>query len=254
MASGVFTNAYWEWIDENLAAGTYTYEVQACQFVGGTLNVVQGNGTTDAVTSGGSIFIAEVYTPGTFYGVTAPPKLTSGAWSSGPPASPQDGDIWMATAVDANGTVWQFRYNAGSASAYKWEFIGGPPVVLSATAALQSSASSTYQELDTSLRFTASRAGDYIGSGNVTARSSGTPALFQLVLYNVSATSAYANSEADQNSAAANYYSHLSIAQAKMAAVTAGQVLNIAFWTNDSTPANSFWTQRSFAVHPIRVS
>lgn len=56
------------------------------------------------------------------------PKITSGAFASGPPGSPSDGDIWIATSVNGTtGVVWQFRYNAGSASAYKWEFIGGPP-------------------------------------------------------------------------------------------------------------------------------
>lgn len=54
------------------------------------------------------------------------PKVTAGTISAGPPASPTDGDIWIAHDVDAKGTVWQFRYNGASASAYKWEFIGGP--------------------------------------------------------------------------------------------------------------------------------
>jgi hypothetical protein len=56
------------------------------------------------------------------------PKFTASAISGGPPASPADGDIWYATAVDVNGACWTFRYNAGSASAFKWEFIGGPPI------------------------------------------------------------------------------------------------------------------------------
>lgn len=55
-------------------------------------------------------------------------KETVSAISGGPPASPADGDIWTATGVDTNGTVWRFRYNAGSASSYKWEFIGGSPL------------------------------------------------------------------------------------------------------------------------------
>jgi hypothetical protein len=54
-------------------------------------------------------------------------KVTAQAWASGPPSSPADGDIWIATAVDSNGTAWHFRYNSGETT-YKWEFIGGPPV------------------------------------------------------------------------------------------------------------------------------
>jgi hypothetical protein len=43
---------------------------------------------------------------------------------------PADNDIWIATDVDANGTCWMFQLQLCRASAlYKWEFIGGPPVI-----------------------------------------------------------------------------------------------------------------------------
>jgi hypothetical protein len=45
-----------------------------------------------------------------------------------PPASPADGDEWILPADATNGVMWRFRYRAASASAYKWEFIGGPPL------------------------------------------------------------------------------------------------------------------------------
>ncbi len=60
-ANGIFTFSL-EWVDENPGASTYTYEVQAAQFGGGTLTVYQSNPTTD-VPGGTSIFVAEVYTP-----------------------------------------------------------------------------------------------------------------------------------------------------------------------------------------------
>jgi hypothetical protein len=54
-------------------------------------------------------------------------SLAAPAPSTTPPASPADGDIWYLPADAPNGVIWQFRYNAGSASAYKWEFVGGSP-------------------------------------------------------------------------------------------------------------------------------
>ena len=51
------------------------------------------------------------------------------------PASPVDGQEHIYTA-GANGECWRFRYNAGSSSAYKWEYIGGAEVVLAATASI----------------------------------------------------------------------------------------------------------------------
>lgn len=56
------------------------------------------------------------------------PSITTSAISGGPPANPTDGDIWIASGVDSNGVRWQFQYNAGSSSTYKWEFIGGARV------------------------------------------------------------------------------------------------------------------------------
>ncbi len=62
-ASGAQTFAEsFVWVDENPGAATYTYEVRAAQFTSGTLTVYQTNITTDT-SGGGSIFIAEVYTP-----------------------------------------------------------------------------------------------------------------------------------------------------------------------------------------------
>jgi hypothetical protein len=90
------------------------------------------------------------------------PKITSSAMSGGPPTSPANGDIWIATAVDANGTAWQFRYNSGSASTYKWEFIGGPPVY-SAVETQESTSSGSYVDLTTvGPSFTCARGGDYL--------------------------------------------------------------------------------------------
>jgi hypothetical protein len=43
--------------------------------------------------------------------------------------TPQDGDECYLIADAANGVVWHMRYNAGSGSAYKWEFLGGSDMV-----------------------------------------------------------------------------------------------------------------------------
>lgn len=44
------------------------------------------------------------------------------------PAAPADGDEVYFQADAANSIVWRLRYNAGSASAYKWEYLGGSPL------------------------------------------------------------------------------------------------------------------------------
>ena len=44
------------------------------------------------------------------------------------PATPADGQEVYYVADAANGVLWHLRYNAASASAYKWEFVGGSPL------------------------------------------------------------------------------------------------------------------------------
>lgn len=56
------------------------------------------------------------------------PKITTSTLAGGPPGSPSDGDIWIATSVNGTARRWQFQYDAAEATAYKWKFIGGPPV------------------------------------------------------------------------------------------------------------------------------
>lgn len=89
-------------------------------------------------------------------GVGAPP-----AYVTTLPGSPYDGqEVYLQ--VDAtNGINWHFRYRAGSASAYKWEFLGGPPLD-SRVDALEISTSTTYVDLTTAgPSVTVPRAGDY---------------------------------------------------------------------------------------------
>lgn len=44
------------------------------------------------------------------------------------PAAGGDGQLITLQANAAQGINWQFRYRTASASAHKWEFIGGPPL------------------------------------------------------------------------------------------------------------------------------
>lgn len=79
--------------------------------------------------------------------------------SGGPPATPLDGDIWIATAVDPNDTRWAFQYNAGSSSPYKWDFIGGAPVLAANDAQVSLNGSANWQTIFAGP--TLARAGDY---------------------------------------------------------------------------------------------
>lgn len=96
-----------------------------------------------------------------------PYAITVSDFASGPPSSPSSGDIWVGTNVDANGTRWQFQYNAGSASTYKWEFIGGAPFAVS-TVSLSAWGSLNVWNAFPNLGggYTAGRSGEYLAQGS----------------------------------------------------------------------------------------
>lgn len=94
-----------------------------------SLGAYQDSGSTiPSYPGNGANTLAVSKIDGVVYPTGKPPRITTSLLSGGPPSAPDDGDIWIATAVDASDTRWQFQYNAGSASAYKWDFIGGPPI------------------------------------------------------------------------------------------------------------------------------
>lgn len=70
------------------------------------------------------------------------------------PGSPTDGQVIFyqttsgTTPMNTDGIVWQLRYNASSASAYKWECVGGGSWIKEITTA-ENTASTTYVDLAT---------------------------------------------------------------------------------------------------------
>jgi hypothetical protein len=78
--------------------------------------------------------------------------------SATPPASPTDGDYWLLPT--SSGAPWMFVYDAGSASTYKWEFVGGPPLYASLAGSTAITPGGGWLDLD-GPRITAPRAGDY---------------------------------------------------------------------------------------------
>lgn len=96
-----------------------------------------------------------------FVPVTVTPPVTKPPYSSTPPASPANGDEWVFPA-DAAGTLWQFRYNASSGSAYKWEFVGGAPLQNDRFAADSLTLTGSLQNVPGGPVLTVPRSGEYL--------------------------------------------------------------------------------------------
>jgi hypothetical protein len=100
------------------------------------------------------------------------------------PATPYDGQV--AYLPVAAGVVWAFRWNAGSASPYKWEFVGGPSWHVDQTADLNinPTVASAYVDDAGQPALTVPRIGAYLiqMGGNFSTLTAGGPTM-QLELF-----------------------------------------------------------------------
>jgi len=66
------------------------------------------------------------YIPGLWWMLTALTPMSGIAYGTSLPTNPVDGqEAILVDSITNPSYEWRFRYNAGSSSAYKWEFIGG---------------------------------------------------------------------------------------------------------------------------------
>lgn len=100
--------------------------------------------------------------------------------SSTPPPNPSAGDLWIYPA-GSNGEMWMFVYDTTDTSAYKWKFIGGPPVFAHYNYPGGLSIGNSTYTLITGCSLTAARAGDYILTGDAQI-STGQAAATEVIL------------------------------------------------------------------------
>jgi hypothetical protein len=187
------------------------------------------------------------------------PKITTSAFSAGPPASPANGDIWNATGVDGGGAVWTFAYNAGSSSAYKWEFIGGTPFTTIAgasgliNAGYAVSAPNWYSP-GSGYNYTIARPGDYLLRDGVATVGSATVAAYALAGFfkNAAAPTLYAHVPFTAQGIAADASVTLPCPAWIFTGCVAGDVVGVAVAT--AANATITFSSLSFSLQPKRIS
>lgn len=173
------------------------------------------------------------------------------------PGSPTDGqEHILVDSLTAPSYQWRFRYNAGSTSAYKWEFIGGAPgdnTVLTG----EYVASVTFVAMATpGPLFALPRAGDYdveLSAAMIVGKAGS-----QIQMsYDIGATAAdqadalYATSAVVANGQMYNYNSLSNIRRKTgLAAVT----LTAKYLSGDTTATTYYIKNRVMRVTPVRVS
>lgn len=168
------------------------------------------------------------------------------------PASPYDGQEAVLVDSVTNPTYqWRFRYNAGSSSTYKWEFIGGTQVDIVVSSDETTVTVGTWIDLTTvGPVFTASRAGIYRCVGNVDTYHSVAPAgsNFAVALAGAPAPSLIPSGI----SLALPNFGVTGLTVTGFVTLTAGATARLIYAS--STAGTCHWRNRVLSVQPVRVS
>ena len=177
--------------------------------------------------------------------------VLGGALSATPPATPIEGQLWATQ--PAAGVVWVFRYNAGSASAFKWELVAGSPLVAEQTADFNTT-STTYVDGTAALPvLTLPRAGDYDLSfgGRIYFGGSAAWQAFMTIKLGAAAAADAQASQAQGPNPSAVFVSVVIGRQLRLTGRAAGDTLAAWHKTNGQ---NCGFTDRWVRAVPVRVS
>lgn len=165
------------------------------------------------------------------------------------PATAADGTEVHYVADSTNGVVWRFRYRTASASAYKWEFIGGG-ALYSRVDTTQSTASTAFTDLATvGPSITAPLAGDYSISWGARSYNTGAGTIVATGV-RFGATEAVAPFYYEHTPAGLN----LTLDQAKTivrTGIAAADVIKLRYAV---ASGSGTWLNRYLEVKPVRVS
>jgi len=186
-------------------------------------------------------------------GVQGIPGVAAG-YGTTLPASPTDGQEYVLVGSTTNPTYqWRFRYNAGSASAYKWELVGGAPWIkqgnVNAVCNTKTQTATAGWWYDpTFMGFVLPRSGDYIiqATGNLYSNSGATGTI-AFAIFDNSGVLSYANGNFVTTT------STVALAwQGRTAGATAGQTVG-SCWLPAVAGTNKFDLQ-AVTLFPVRVS
>jgi hypothetical protein len=170
------------------------------------------------------------------------------AYGTSLPASPVDGqEAILVGSVTNPSYQWRFRYNAGSSSAYKWEFIGGIPL-LNEVAALDSIAFAAYTDAATvGPQLTVPRSGEYLIRFGAMMHGNGLAGRISSAAVKIGAAATNDN-EAVQTGSGYN----ASVFREMIRACAASDVLKLQYKTSDGGAGQG--SARFISVIPKRVS
>jgi len=167
------------------------------------------------------------------------------------PASPFDGQEISYVADSTNGVVWKFKYRSASASAYKWEFIGGQ--FLQSFVTTQQSTSATTTVGLGGPAVTVPFAGDYLVEGGAILAENTAGNLAGFIFKGTSDSDvSWTVTYAQHILPFGNTYGSSASAIQKKSAQSAGQSIEMRYAVSNAGTIGYF-SNRYMTVLPIRV-
>jgi hypothetical protein len=230
----------------------------------GTPEVLHGDGSPEGVVFAGqgSVYLrrdsGSIYTKKTGIHVnTGWASIAQGAitttspLSGGPPSTPNDGDIWIASGVDSNGARWQFQYDANEGTANKWKFIGGASVGWSDYSTVrQNTLDSTWQQVPGSSTLTVARGGVYKIELYAMMQSTSSQTQLYAIGFGSAGASTHSCEQLTDDGASTGWSSNYGADDA--ITITAGTVLYPSMWSTQhgSTAIENL----GFRITPVKVA
>jgi hypothetical protein len=168
------------------------------------------------------------------------------------PSLPADGEevYFQSAAMATPGVVWHLRYRAASASAYKWEFIGGAALYAYSSAHSKAVTAGKWEAIS-GPSITAPLAGDYEVRHSVSIEGSSTSNPIVVAGVSIAGAEPIEESRAAANrSAVATALASLS-ADYRAVGIAAAQVLDQRYWSNVAETV-AIYEARLLMV-PVRV-
>lgn len=169
------------------------------------------------------------------------------------PGSPYDGQEIYYLADATNGVVWHLKYRAASASAYKWEYVGGSEMLSGVDTQETNTADNTWRALATAgPSVTVPLAGDYevkIEGEMINGIVNGTTAMG----YDVGATAASFTDAARHNEPTGAANSQTTVGRRRRKTALAASTALVAKYLSNGGGSNGLFGFRSMRVRPVRV-
>jgi len=172
------------------------------------------------------------------------------------PSSPVDGqEAILVDSLTSPTYQWRFRYNAGSTSPYKWEFIGGAPAYHEVATGEAITAAGGWVNLATNgPLITVPRAGDYLAEYSVMSYNANGSAITMYAGIALGDTGAlhyagqiiyFMNALGGIGNCGGNY---------KVAGAAVNDVIKLRYFATAITGTDQQFQMRTLAVTPVRVA